>query len=111
MRSLIHKYGIMLPILPAPLSLGASPASTATPVPQSPLIGGFVQRADSEYGYSMLVPSDWDTADLGDARGYYPANSDSQTNRVLMYVSDLEVAATGNEYRGSGAIRPERIAR
>lgn len=67
--------------------------SSDVPQPQSALITGFIEQADSEFGYQMLRPAGWASIHLGTARGYRPADTAGQPDRVLLTAVGLEALA------------------
>lgn len=67
----------------------ASLVRSEVPTPTSKLVGKFVQQSDTDFGYQMLRPADWESINLGDSRGYMPPGSTDNADRVLLTATNL----------------------
>jgi hypothetical protein len=81
---------IGLALLASLVAVTIQPTRAAPPPPVSPLITSFVLQTDSEFGYQMLRPANWDVINLGDARGYFPVGSAGQADRVLLLATNYQ---------------------
>jgi hypothetical protein len=57
--------------------------------PASQIISGFRNEEDREFGYSMLVPTGWESVNLGSARGYTPPSQAGATDGVSLTAANL----------------------
>jgi hypothetical protein len=63
------------------------PAPTALPTPKSQWVNEFILQEDSKYGYSMLRPASWQSADEREARVYFPNPQDDRLRLLLTAVN------------------------
>ncbi len=83
-RFIKYSYSIIISISLLIGVVQVEPASAASPSPKSSLIDAFVLVTDNIYGYKAFIPANWKSVDFGDRRGYYPINSESDPNRIVL---------------------------
>ncbi len=77
------------------------PAMASTPQAASAAVGSLVQQIDNVYGYQILRPAAWSSADLGDGRSYSLA-ADGNLPTLTLTVTNLKTI--GVAYAGQAVV-------
>ncbi len=66
------------------------PGEKVIPTPASSLVGSLVWQTDGLFGYRMLRPTNWESANSGDSREYATPGSRAKADRIVLRVVNLQ---------------------